>query len=161
LSSAGIGIANMHFTFVGVALIDRMGRRFLMYIGSWGYILSLSLVAFAFFSGAASGSMLVPILLFVFIGAHAVGQGAVIWVFISEIFPNSVRSYGNALGSATHWVFAALIANIFPLFAAKFGAGPIFAFFAVMMVFQLLFVWKMMPETKGVSLEELEKRLVG
>lgn len=161
LSSTGIGLVNLVFTLIGVALIDRMGRRFLMYIGSWGYIVSLSLVAYAFFSGAASNSLMVPALLFVFIAAHAIGQGAVIWVFISEIFPNAVRSYGNALGSATHWVFAALIANIFPWFAGRFGGGPIFAFFAVMMVFQLLFVWKMMPETKGASLEELEKRMQG
>ncbi len=160
LSSTGIGLVNLVFTLIGVALIDRMGRRFLMYIGSWGYIASLSLVAYAFFSGAASNSLVVPILLFVFIAAHAIGQGAVIWVFISEIFPNAVRSYGNSLGSATHWVFAALIANIFPWFAGRFGGGPIFAFFAVMMVFQLLFVWKMMPETKGVSLEDLEKQLI-
>lgn len=161
LSSTGIGLVNLVFTMIGVALIDRMGRRFLMYIGSFGYILSLSLVSFAFYSGAAANSLLVPILLFVFIAAHAVGQGAVIWVFISEIFPNAVRSYGNSLGSATHWVFAALIANIFPWLAGRFGGGPIFAFFAVMMVFQLLFVWKMMPETKGVSLEDLEKKLTG
>ena len=161
LSSAGIGLVNLVFTLLGVSLIDRMGRRFLMYIGSWGYILSLSMVSFAFYSGAASNSLLVPILLFVFIASHAIGQGAVIWVFISEIFPNAVRSYGNSLGSTTHWVFAALIANIFPWLAGRFGGGPIFAFFAVMMVFQLLFVWKMMPETKGVSLEELEKQLVG
>lgn len=161
LSSTGIGLVNLVFTLIGVALIDRMGRRFLMYIGSFGYIFSLSLVAYAFFSGAAANSFLVPILLFVFIAAHAIGQGAVIWVFISEIFPNAVRSYGNSLGSATHWVFAALIANIFPWLAGRFGGGPIFAFFAVMMVFQLLFVWKMMPETKGVSLENLEKQLLG
>ncbi|HNE28085.1 MAG TPA: sugar porter family MFS transporter [Saprospiraceae bacterium] len=161
LSSAGIGLVNLVFTLLGVSLIDRMGRRFLMYIGSWGYILSLSMVSFAFYSGAASNSLLVPILLFVFIASHAIGHGAVIWVFISEIFPNAVRSYGNSLGSTTHWVFAALIANIFPWLAGRFGGGPIFAFFAVMMVFQLLFVWKMMPETKGVSLEELEKQLVG
>jgi SP family arabinose:H+ symporter-like MFS transporter len=159
LSSTGIGLVNLVFTLIGVALIDRMGRRFLMYIGSWGYIVSLSLVSYAFFSGAASNSLLVPALLFVFIAAHAIGQGAVIWVFISEIFPNAVRSYGNALGSTTHWVFAALIANIFPWFAARFGGGIIFGFFAAMMVLQLLFVWRMMPETKGVSLEDLEKRL--
>ncbi len=161
LSSTGIGLTNLLFTLIGVALIDRMGRRFLLFIGSFGYIFSLSLVAYAFFSGAASNSMLVPVLLFVFIAAHAIGQGAVIWVFISEIFPNAVRSYGNSLGSATHWVFAALIANIFPWFAGRFGEGPIFATFAAMMVLQLLFVWKMMPETKGASLEELEKRMVG
>ena len=160
LSSVGIGVVNLVFTMLGLALIDRMGRRFLMYIGSFGYIISLSLVSWAFFTGAAAGSPMVPVLLFAFIAAHAIGQGAVIWVFISEIFPNQVRSWGNSLGSSTHWVFAALIAGNFPWFAGKFGQAACFAIFAGMMVFQLLFVWKMMPETKGVSLEELEKRLV-
>ena len=160
LSSVGIGVINLVFTMAGLAMIDRMGRRFLMYIGSFGYIVSLATVSIAFFTGAAENSMLVPVLLFVFIAAHAIGQGAVIWVFISEIFPNEVRSWGNSLGSGTHWVFAALIAGNFPWFAGKFGGGPIFAFFAVMMVLQLLFVWKMMPETKGVSLEDLEKQMM-
>jgi len=159
LSSVGIGLFNLVFTMLGLAWIDRFGRRFLMYIGSVGYIVSLTAVALAFYSGA-SGGMVVPTLLFVFIAAHAIGQGAVIWVFISEIFPNQVRSYGNSLGSSTHWVFAALIAAAFPWLAGRFGQAPIFALFAVMMVFQLIFVWKMMPETKGVSLEELEKRMV-
>ena len=160
LSSVGIGLVNLVFTMLGLSLIDRMGRRFLMYIGSVGYIVSLSLVSWAFFSGAAVGSLMVPGLLFVFIAAHAIGQGAVIWVFISEIFPNQVRSWGNSLGSSTHWVFAALIAGNFPWFAGKFGQATSFAFFAAMMVFQLLFVWRMMPETKGVSLEDIEKQLV-
>jgi MFS transporter, SP family, arabinose:H+ symporter len=158
LSSVGIGVVNLIFTMLGLALIDRYGRRFLMYIGSFGYIISLSLVSWAFFKG--TGGAYVPVLLFAFIAAHAIGQGAVIWVFISEIFPNNVRSWGNSLGSTTHWIFAALIAGNFPVLAKWFGQGPIFAFFAGMMVFQLLFVWKMMPETKGVSLEEIEKQLV-
>lgn len=158
LSTTGIGVVNLLFTMFGLALIDRYGRRFLMYVGSIGYIVSLSCVAFAFFNGASG--LFVPLLLFVFIASHAIGQGAVIWVFISEIFPNSVRAYGNSLGSSTHWVFAALIAGLFPYFNGRFGGGAIFAFFAFMMVFQLIFVWKMMPETKGVSLEELEKRLI-
>ncbi|MDX2279433.1 MAG: sugar porter family MFS transporter [Saprospiraceae bacterium] len=158
LSSVGIGLVNLVFTMLGLAWIDRFGRRFLMYIGSIGYIISLSAVSIAFFTGN-TGGLMIPILLFVFIAAHAIGQGAVIWVFISEIFPNSVRSYGNSLGSSTHWVFAALIAASFPWLASRFGQGPIFGIFAVMMVFQLLFVWKMMPETKGVSLEDLEKQL--
>ncbi len=160
LSSVGIGLINLIFTMVGLSLIDRMGRRFLMYIGSLGYIISLSLVALVMSNGAANGGLLVPVLLFVFIAAHAIGQGAVIWVFISEIFPNQVRAWGNSLGSGTHWVFAALIAGTFPWFAGKFGQAPIFAFFAVMMVLQLLFVWRMMPETKGKSLEELEAQLI-
>ena len=159
LGTVGIGVVNLAFTMIGLALIDRYGRRFLMYIGSVGYIISLSAVAVAFFTQSAGG-MTVPVLLFVFIAAHAIGQGAVIWVFISEIFPNRVRSYGNSLGSSTHWVFAALIAASFPWLAGRFGQAPIFALFAGMMVFQLLFVWKMMPETKGVSLEDIEKQLV-
>lgn len=160
LSSVGIGVINLIFTMIGLALIDRIGRRFLMIVGSFGYLISLSLVAWIFSQGTPTGGLLVPILLFVFIAAHAIGQGAVIWVFISEIFPNQVRSWGNSLGSSTHWVFAALVAGNFPYFAGKFGQAPIFGFFAFMMVFQLLFVWKMMPETKGVSLEDIERQLV-
>ncbi|MDX1908323.1 MAG: sugar porter family MFS transporter [Bacteroidia bacterium] len=159
LSSVGIGLVNLVFTMLGLSLIDRMGRRFLMYIGSVGYIISLSLVSVLFMTQATSAGLLLPILLFVFIAAHAIGQGAVIWVFISEIFPNEVRSWGNSLGSSTHWVFAALIAGNFPYLAGQLGQGLIFALFAAMMVFQLLFVWRMMPETKGVSLEELSQSL--
>ncbi|MCC6462321.1 MAG: sugar porter family MFS transporter [Saprospiraceae bacterium] len=158
LSTAGIGLVNLVFTMLGLALIDRYGRRFLMYVGSIGYIVSLACVSYAFFSGASG--LFIPVLLFVFIASHAIGQGAVIWVFISEIFPNSVRAYGNSLGSSTHWVFAALVAGTFPYFNGTLGGGVIFALFAGMMVFQLLFVWKMMPETKGVSLEDLEKQLL-
>lgn len=158
LSTVGIGVVNLAFTMLGLVLIDNLGRRFLMYIGSIGYILSLSLIALFFFTESFSG-FIAPLLIFVFIAAHAVGQGAVIWVFISEIFPNVVRSYGNSLGSATHWIFAALIAGNFVWFEGLFGGGVIFAFFAVMMVLQLLFVWKMMPETKGITLEEMEKKL--
>lgn len=158
LSTAGIGLVNLVFTMLGLALIDNMGRRFLMYIGSIGYIVSLAAVAFAFFTESFSGFM-VPLWLFVFIASHAIGQGAVIWVFIAEVFPNEVRAYGQSLGCSTHWVLAAIISGVFPLVASAFGGGPVFAFFSVMMVFQLLFVWRIMPETKGVSLEELERRL--
>jgi MFS transporter, SP family, arabinose:H+ symporter len=157
LSTAGIGVVNLVFTILGWYLIDRLGRRTLMYIGSIGYIISLALVAYAFYTDAHSFT---TYYIFMFIASHAIGQGAVIWVFISEIFPNSVRASGMAWGSLTHWVFAALIANTFPFFAAKFGGAPIFAFFSFMMLFQLLYVWRMMPETKGVSLEDLQKRLI-
>ena len=160
LSSVGVGIANLVATLVGMFLIDKMGRKFLMYICSFGYITTLSLIAIVFFTGIGSGTLLVPFLIFAFIASHAVGQGAVIWVFISEIFPNSVRSFGNSLGCGTHWVFAALIAGTFPYIASNLGGGTTFSIFAVMMVFQLLFVWKMMPETKGKSLEELEEILI-
>lgn len=156
LSTAGIGIINLIFTIGGWWLIDRFGRRVLMYIGSAGYIVSLALTGMAFYNEAYA---LVPLYIFAFIASHAIGQGAVIWVFISEIFPNAVRASGMALGSLTHWVLAAIITNVFPHFAATYGGGPIFLFFSAMMVFQLLYVWRMMPETKGVSLEELQKRL--
>ncbi len=157
LSSAGIGVANLIFTVLGWLFIDRFGRRVLMYIGSVGYIISLSLISLAFFNQSFSA---VPIYIFAFIAAHAIGQGSVIWVFISEIFPNSVRASGMAWGALTHWVFAAIIANVFPFFSEKLGGGIIFLFFTTMMVFQLFYVALMMPETKGISLENLEKELI-
>jgi sugar porter (SP) family MFS transporter len=156
LSTAGVGVINLIFTLLGWWLIDRYGRKVLMYIGSIGYIVSLALVAMAFLNESYAN---VPLYIFAFIAAHAIGQGSVIWVFISEIFPNSVRASGMAWGCLTHWVFAAIIANVFPVLAESLGGGVIFAFFAVMMVGQLLFVWLMMPETKGISLEELQKKL--
>ena len=156
LQTAGIGLVNLIFTMVGVSLIDRFGRRFLMYIGSFGYIISLALIAKAFYTNNFDG---MPLFVFAFIASHAIGQGAVIWVFFSEIFPNEVRASGQAFGCFTHWVFAALLTNVFPIFAAKYGGGPIFLFFTVMMVFQLLYVHFMMPETKGISLEDMEKQI--
>ncbi len=157
LSTAGIGVVNLVFTIAGWYFIDRLGRKTLMYIGSVGYIVSLALVAYAFYT---NGHSMTTYFIFMFIASHAIGQGAVIWVFISEIFPNSVRASGMAWGSLTHWVFAAIIASSFPYFASTFGGAPIFAFFSFMMVLQLLYVWFMMPETKGVSLEDLQKRLI-
>lgn len=162
-NSISIGGINMLFTFAGLYLIDRIGRKQLMYIGSIGYIISLVLTAYAFYAAIDPTYLLVFIL--VFIASHAIGQGAVIWVFISEIFPNQVRAYGQALGTGTHWVFAALITLLTPIFIDRqdgiFGDNPwpVFAFFAFMMVLQLLFTWKLMPETKGKTLEELAKEL--
>lgn len=160
LSSVGIGVTNLIFTLLGVFLIDKLGRKTLMYFGSIGYIISLSLVAMAFFLNWSG--MAVPIFLFLFIAAHAVGQGAVIWVFISEIFPNHLRASGQSFGSTTHWVLAALIPSLIPyLFShPAIGAGVVFLFFAAMMVLQLLFVAFMMPETKGKTLEELEELML-
>ena len=158
LSSIGIGVTNLIFTLLGVFLIDKLGRKTLMYYGSIGYIISLSLVACAFFFGWTG--MVVPIFLFLFIASHAIGQGAVIWVFISEIFPNHLRASGQSFGSSTHWFLAALIPALIPMLFSTIGAGVVFLFFAIMMVFQLLFVAFIMPETKGVSLEELSKKLI-
>ena len=157
LTSAGIGLVNLIFTLVGMMLIDKFGRRTLMFIGSVGLIIALSMVSRAFFTEEFAG---VPIFLFMFIAFFAMSQGAVIWVFISEIFPNQVRASGQSLGSFTHWLLAAVIANIFPFIVNSFGGAPIFAFFAFMMFLQLIFVWKMMPETKNLSLEELEEKLI-
>jgi sugar porter (SP) family MFS transporter len=156
LQSVGIGITILVFTFVGLGLIDRLGRRTLLYIGSYGYIASLGLTAWAFFTQHYS---IVPACIFAFVAAHAVGQGTVIWVLISEIFPNRHRAEGQALGSATHWVFAALITTLFPIFVAGFAPGYIFSFFAFMMVLQLVWVKTMVPETKGISLEDMQRKL--
>ncbi|MDT0690970.1 sugar porter family MFS transporter [Salegentibacter sp. F188] len=157
LSSIGVGIINLIFTLIGVYLIDRVGRKKLMLVGSIGYIISLSLVAAAFFLNWQG--LWVPLFLFIFIAAHAVGQGAVIWVFISEIFPNHLRASGQAFGSSTHWLLAAAIPSVFPYLTATIGPAYIFSIFAFMMVLQLFFVIFMMPETKGKTLEELGEEL--
>ena len=157
LQSAGIGVANLIFTLLGWYFIDRVGRKVLMYIGSIGYIISLSLIAYSFYSQSFD---FVPIYIFAFIAAHAIGQGSVIWVFISEIFPNSVRASGMAWGSLTHWILAALITNFFPIFTNLLGETTIFAFFAIMMLGQLAYVKFLMPETKGATLEELENQII-
>ena len=156
LQSVGIGVTNLIFTFVGLWLIDRLGRRTLLFIGSFGYILSLGLTSWAFFTQHFS---IVPICIFGFIAAHAVGQGAVIWVFIAEIFPNRHRAEGQALGSFTHWLFAALLTSFFPKMVTAFAPGYVFLFFCAMMVLQLVWVKTMVHETKGVPLEQIQKRL--
>ncbi len=156
LQSIGIGVTNLVFTFVGLWLIDRLGRRTLLFIGSFGYIASLGLVAWAFFTEHYS---IVPVCIFAFIAAHAIGQGAVIWVFISEIFPNRHRAEGQALGSFTHWIFAALLTTFFPKMVSALPPGYVFSFFAGMMVLQLIWVKTMVPETKGVPLEQIQKQL--
>ncbi len=156
LQSIGIGVTNLLFTFVGLWLIDRLGRRTLLLIGSIGYILSLGACAWAFYTHHES---IVPACIFAFIAAHAVGQGTVIWVLISEIFPNRYRAVGQSLGSATHWVFAALLTTVFPLMVSAFHPGTIFLFFCGMMALQLVWVLTMVPETKGVPLEEIQRRL--
>lgn len=157
-SSIAIGVVNLIFTLLGMFLIDRAGRKTLMYIGSVGYIISLSMVAYGFFSDASPLFKLTFILMF--IASHAVGQGAVIWVFISEIFPNKIRAFGQSWGSGTHWVFAALVTLFGSVLINTFEPWKIFAFFSALMVLQLLFVFKLMPETKGKTLEELQITLL-
>lgn len=164
-NSIAIGGTNLIFTFVGIYLIDRLGRKKLLIIGSIGYIVTLATVAWAFYTHANPTFLLTFLLLF--IASHSIGQGAVIWVFIAEIFPNKIRAMGQSFGASIHWIFAALITLVTPVFLdAKSGIfkdnpWPIFAFFAFMMVLQLVWVLTKVPETKGVSLEELEKKLIG
>jgi sugar porter (SP) family MFS transporter len=158
-NSIAIGGVNLLFTFVGLYLIDRAGRRQLIIIGSVGYILSLLMIALSFYAELGSGILLVSIM--AFIASHAMGQGAVIWVFIAEIFPNHARAFGTSWGTGTHWVFAAIITLLGPVVIDVFKENPwpIFVIFAGTMVFQLLFALFMMPETKGVSLEDIQKKL--
>ena len=156
LQSIGIGVTNLVFTFIGLWLIDKLGRRTLLYIGSVGYIASLGLCSWAFIT---ENFAIVPACIFAFIAAHAIGQGAVIWVFISEIFPNRHRAQGQSLGSFTHWIFAALLTLFFPSMVTAFAPGIVFGFFAFMMVLQLLWVKLMVPETKGRTLEQIEHEL--
>ena len=194
-----IGFTNLIFTMAALLIIDHFGRKKLMLVGSIGYIVSLGVAAWTFFtysaefaavsdsleaiagavkagatpqvvealrtasakaiSAVGSGGMIVLISIVVFVASHAFGQGAVIWVFISEIFPNRVRARGQALGSFTHWIMAAAVSGTFPLIAKQIGGGTVFAFYCVMMVFQLIWVIAIMPETKGVPLEQIQKHL--
>ena len=160
-SSISIGFVNLVFTLYGMYMIDRLGRKTLLLYGSIGYIISLLMVGYCFYAGASSTLLLTFIC--TFIASHAIGQGAIIWVFISEIFPTQVRASGQAFGTGVHWVLAASITLLTPLFLdAEKGIfadnpWPIFIFFAACMMLQLLFTLFMMPETKGKSLEELEE----
>ncbi len=160
LQSVAIGITNMVFTIIAMFIIDRLGRKTLLLIGSVGMAFFLSLVSFSFYFGSFSGYN-VMFYLVGFCAFFAVSQGAVIWVFISEIFPNRVRSQGQSIGSFTHWVMAAAISWLFPVIAREGSVGNsvAFLFFAVMMILQFFFVWRVMPETKSKSLEQIQKDL--
>lgn len=173
LNSVGLGAVNLVFTMAALAVIDRLGRRKLMIAGSLGYMASLAATAIAFYTQSRlipdasglfvreisqAGGWVVFVSLLVFIASHAFGQGAVIWVFISEIFPTRVRARGQALGSFTHWIFAAVISQTFPLIA-EISGGHIFAFYGVCMAGQLLWVILLMPETKGISLEAIQRQM--
>jgi sugar porter (SP) family MFS transporter len=160
LQAVSIGLTNMIFTMIAIAVIDKLGRRTLLIIGSFGIIVSLALVSRAFYLGDYGGYM-VMIYLIVFIAFFALSQGAVIWVFISEIFPNSVRSKGQTLGSSTHWIMAWIISWVFPIIVkTEIGGAYAFATFAIVAVLQLIFAWRIMPETKGKSLEQIQTLVV-
>ena len=163
-NSIAIGIVNLIFTIIGVRLLDKLGRRQLIIIGSFGYIISLVMVGLCFQMDL--GSTLTLIFICSFVASHAIGQGAVIWVFISEIYPNSVRAYGQSWGVSIHWVFAAIITLITPFFldasegVLRNAVWYIYYFFGAMMVLQLIWAITKMPETKGMSLEALSKKLL-
>jgi MFS transporter, SP family, xylose:H+ symportor len=151
-----VGFTLLMFTLAALSTIDHFGRRKLMLVGSIGYILSLGAVAFSFYTGRSGWLLLASLL--VFVASHAFGQGGVIWVFIGEIFPNRVRARGQALGSLTHWIISAAISWTFPMIAAE-SSGSAFAFYAVCMIGQLLWVLWVMPETKGIPLEQIQQRM--
>ena len=157
LSTAGMGLVNLVFTLLGMFLIDKLGRKTLMYFGSVGLLVSLSIISYAFY---AEQFAIVPAAIFGFIAFFALSQGAVIWVFISEIFPNEVRALGVSLGAFTHWLLAAIVANVFPYFVTNYDPAFIFICFSLMMLLQLIYVWLMMPETKGRSLEAMNTEKV-
>ena len=154
-----VGAANLCFTLLAMTLIDKFGRKKLLLIGSVGMTIFLALTAYAFKQGAGGSGVL--LYLIGFIAFFAFSQGAVIWVFISEIFPNSVRSQGGSLGSTTHWVMAAIISWTFPVIVegSKDGGYYSFVFYSIMMFIQLIFVWRVLPETKGRTLEAIQKQL--
>ena len=147
-----LGVVNFWATFAGLWLIDRIGRKTLLLIGGTGYVVALAVCSWSFYTGQAG---LAPMCIFAFMVAHAIGQGTVIWVFISEIFPNLHRAAGQTLGSSTHWLFAALLTLVFPKMAEALHPGTIFAFFGFMMVLHLLWVIFLVPETKGRRLEDI------
>lgn len=155
-----IGAANLAFTLLAMTVIDKFGRKTLLLIGAAGMIVFLGLTANAFSNPASMGSS-VLIYLIGFIAFFAFSQGAVIWVFISEIFPNSVRSQGGSLGSFTHWIMAAIISWTFPIIVESSEKGGFysFVFYSIMMLLSFLFIWRVMPETKGKSLEQIQKEL--
>lgn len=156
LQAVAIGATNLIFTLIAMSIIDKVGRKSLLLVGSVGTCACLTAVSYFFYTGLHQNLLLLPLVGFV--GFFALSQGAVIWVYLSEIFPNSVRGKGQSLGSLTHWVVCAAMVNGFPIIAKKSASGP-FIFFSVMMVAQFIAVWKFFPETKGYTLEELQERL--
>jgi sugar porter (SP) family MFS transporter len=160
LQAVAVGVTNMLFTIIAMFFIDKFGRKTLLLIGAVGMCISLAGAGLHYFNENLFGSAGVVVFIVGFIAFFAFSQGAVIWVFLAEIFPNKVRSKGQSLGSFTHWIMNAVIGMLFPIALTSFGGGSVFMFFSVMMIPFFFFVWKMLPETKGKSLEELEKIIV-
>ena len=156
LQTIAMGSANLLFTILGMVLIDKVGRKILLLVGTIGTAICLSGVAAIFYTGAHKE--LLVWMLMGFIACFAFGSGAVIWVYISEVFPNRVRAKGQSLGSFTHWFICCLLIFSFPALAKISGSAP-FVFFAVMMVVQFFVVYAKFPETKGISLEDMQKKL--
>jgi sugar porter (SP) family MFS transporter len=161
LQAVSIGATNMIFTLLAISVIDRFGRKTLLIIGSVGMVIALGLVAWTFYT-QAFGGYAVMLYLVGFIAFFAFSQGAVIWVFMAEIFPNKVREQGQTLGSFTHWIMAVVISWAFPIIAESSENGGFYSFllFAVMMLLHGIFAWKVIPETKGKSLEGIQKEVV-
>jgi len=156
IQAVAVGGTNLLFTIIAMAVIDKIGRKILLLIGAVGMATCLGGVSAIFFTGRHQSSLVW--LLIGFIACFAFSQGAVIWVYLAEVFPNNVRAKGQSLGSFSHWFMNALISGLFPLLAASSGGYP-FAFFAAMMVVQFFVVWLAYPETKNLSLEEMQKKL--
>jgi sugar porter (SP) family MFS transporter len=156
LQSVAIGATNLIATVVGMSFIDRLGRKGLLLIGAVGTAIALGGVAVIMATGTHR-ELLLPLLIG-FIASFAVSQGAVIWVYLSEVFPTAIRARGQSLGSATHWIMNAVVSAVFPAVAAYSTALP-FAFFALMMALQFVVVWLVFPETKGVALEQMAERM--
>lgn len=161
LQAISIGVTNMVFTLLAIAVIDKFGRKTLLIIGSAGMVVALGLVAWAFYT-RDFGGYAVMFYLVGFIAFFAFSQGAVIWVFMAEIFPNKVREQGQTLGSFTHWIMAVVISWTFPIIAESSGNGGFYSFliFTLMMMLHGLFAWKIIPETKGKSLEGIQRELL-
>jgi sugar porter (SP) family MFS transporter len=156
LQTVLVGVTNLVFTLIAMTVIDRLGRKFLLMMGAVGMSIFLGLFAFAYLNHSFEGYGLL-IYVMGFIAFFAASQGAVIWVILSEMFPNNIRARGSSIGSFSHWVFNALISFLFPIAARNIGVGTIFIFYAAATAFSFFFFWKYLVETKGRSLEEIEK----
>ena len=159
LQTTAIGVTNLVFTFVGMALIDKLGRKTLLMIGGVAMPIFLGLFAYGYMNKIEGYFLVVCALLYVMF--FCTTQGIVIWVILSEMFPNQIRARASAIGSFSLWVFCALTSFLFPILKEKYDVGPIFVFYAIATFCSFLFFWKFLVETKGKTLEEIEKLVLG